>query len=93
MRVLDGAVLEWDFRGGARVWLDEWLSVGWMNGWGLGWREEGEETARVWRGWVEPRSEKDWRMAVRAWVRFTYKRYATDGTVQYVLGHGTLRTV
>jgi len=31
-RVLNGAVLEWDFRGGARVWLDGWLSVGWMDG-------------------------------------------------------------
>lgn len=38
------AVLWWDFRGGARVWLDGWLSVGRMDGWGLGWREEGEET-------------------------------------------------
>lgn len=66
--------------------MDEWMGSGMA-------REEGEETARVWRGWVEPRSEKDWRMAVRAWVRFTYKRYVTNGTVQYVLGHGTLRTV
>ena len=27
------AVLGWDFRGGARVWLDGWLSVGRMDGW------------------------------------------------------------
>ena len=67
-----------DLRGGARVGVGGgWLSL--LDGWigsGMGWGGEGRGNGRL--------GEGEWRslrMAVRAWVRFTYRYYPLMGTV------------